>query len=41
MWLLAQRGELDDDPILFTTRDRGSWLVAVLALAIFIVARPV
>jgi 4-hydroxybenzoate polyprenyltransferase len=41
MWLLAQRAELDDDPILFTTRDRGSWLVAVLALAIFIVARPI
>ncbi|HEY8119758.1 MAG TPA: UbiA family prenyltransferase [Myxococcota bacterium] len=41
MWLLAQRGELDDDPILFTTRDPGSYLVAALALATFAVASPI
>ena len=40
LWLLAQRGELDDDPILFTTSDRGSYLVAVLALAVFAAAGP-
>jgi 4-hydroxybenzoate polyprenyltransferase len=40
IWLLAQRGELDDDPILFTTRDRGSYLVAALALAVFALAGP-
>lgn len=37
-WLLAQRGELDDDPVLFATRDRGSWIVAALALAVFAAA---
>jgi 4-hydroxybenzoate polyprenyltransferase len=41
MWLLAQRGELDDDPILFTTRDPGSYGVAALTLAVFLAAGPV
>jgi 4-hydroxybenzoate polyprenyltransferase len=41
MWLLAQRGELDDDPILFTTRDRASYAVAALALAVFWAAQPI
>jgi len=41
IWLLAQRGELDEDPILFTTRDRGSYLVAGLALAVFALAGPI
>jgi 4-hydroxybenzoate polyprenyltransferase len=41
MWLLAQRGELDDDPILFTTRDLGSYLVLLCALAVFAIAGPV
>jgi len=40
IWLLAQRGELDDDPILFTTRDRGSYVVAALTLAVFALAGP-
>jgi len=31
IWLLANRGEVDDDPILFTSRDRTSWVVAALA----------
>jgi 4-hydroxybenzoate polyprenyltransferase len=38
LWLLANRGEIDDDPILFTSRDRVSWIVAALALATFVVA---
>jgi 4-hydroxybenzoate polyprenyltransferase len=41
MWLLAQRGVLDDDPILFTTRDAGSYVVAALALATFVIASPI
>ncbi len=41
IWLLAQRGELDDDPILFTTRDRGSYWVAALAFAVFAIASPI
>jgi 4-hydroxybenzoate polyprenyltransferase/phosphoserine phosphatase len=40
IWLLAQRGELDDDPILFTTQDPGSYLVAALALVVFALAGP-
>jgi len=38
IWLLANRGEVDDDPILFMSRDRTSWIVAALALATFAVA---
>jgi hypothetical protein len=38
LWLLANRGEIDDDPILFTSRDRVSWIVAALALVTFVVA---
>ncbi len=41
IWLLAQRGELDDDPILFTTRDPSSYGVAALTLAVFLAAGPV
>jgi hypothetical protein len=37
VWLLASRGELDDDPVVFALRDRISLAVGagVLALAIF------
>lgn len=37
VWLLASRGELDDDPVVFAMRDRVSLAVgaAVVALAIF------
>jgi 4-hydroxybenzoate polyprenyltransferase/phosphoserine phosphatase len=37
VWLLAGRGELDHDPVLFAIRDRTSWVlgaVAVIVLAI-------
>jgi 4-hydroxybenzoate polyprenyltransferase len=30
MWLLAWRGEVDDDPVVFAIRDRSSWVVAAL-----------
>jgi 4-hydroxybenzoate polyprenyltransferase len=30
MWLLAWRGEVDDDPVVFAIRDRASWVVAAL-----------
>ena len=29
-WLLAHRGEMDDDPVLFAIRDRTTWVVALL-----------
>lgn len=32
MWLLAARGEVDDDPIVFSLKDAASWAVAALAV---------
>jgi len=34
VWLLARRGELDDDPVLFALRDPASWAVVVLAAGV-------
>ena len=34
VWLLAGRGELDIDPVLFAVRDRISWVVGAIALAV-------
>jgi 4-hydroxybenzoate polyprenyltransferase len=34
MWLLAWRGEVDDDPVVFAIRDPASWAVAVLGAAV-------
>lgn len=34
MWLLAHRGKLHDDPVLFAVRDRVSYLVGALTLLI-------
>ena len=34
VWLLAGRGELDVDPVLFAVRDRVSWLLCLIAVAI-------
>ena len=31
VWLLAHRGQMDDDPVLFATRDPMSYAVAALA----------
>lgn len=36
VWLLAGRGELDHDPVLFAVRDRTSWILA--AIAVFVLA---
>ncbi len=33
-WMLARRGEMHDDPLLFAVRDRRSWAVAGLILLI-------
>jgi len=32
VWLLAQRGQMDDDPVVFALRDRASHVVALLGL---------
>ena len=35
MTLLANRGAVDDDPVVFTLRDRTSWLVGLVMAAVF------
>lgn len=37
-WLLANRGVLDDDPVVFALRDRASWAVVAIAGAILVAA---
>jgi 4-hydroxybenzoate polyprenyltransferase len=39
LWLVALRGSMHDDPVLFAIRDRGSWLVAAALVAIVLAAR--
>ena len=36
--LLSNRGQLDDDPVLFVLRDRASWLTGLAILAVFVAA---
>jgi 4-hydroxybenzoate polyprenyltransferase len=38
LWLATARGEMDDDPIVYSTRDRISWALGACVLATFIVA---
>lgn len=38
MTLLANRGEIGDDPVLFALRDRASWLAGLGILAVFVAA---
>lgn len=38
IWLLANRGEMHDDPVVFALRDRTSYLIGVMMGAAFIVA---
>lgn len=40
MWLKAHRGEMHEDPIYFALRDRISYVVAALAIAIVLSAQP-
>ena len=39
IWMLAHRGELDEDPVLFAIRDRASWIVAALLAFVLLAAR--
>jgi ACR3 family arsenite efflux pump ArsB len=34
IWLLARRGELDEDPVLFATRDLKSYMAGLLIVVI-------
>jgi 4-hydroxybenzoate polyprenyltransferase/phosphoserine phosphatase len=38
MWLLAHRGEMDDDPIFFAIKDKASLMTAVLVFTVFVMA---
>jgi hypothetical protein len=38
VWLLASRGELDEDPVVFATTDRTSLLIGAAVLAIVLLA---
>ena len=39
LWLLGNRGELDEDPVLFATVDVSTWLVLLAAAALLLGAR--
>jgi 4-hydroxybenzoate polyprenyltransferase len=39
MWMLAHRGELHEDPVLFALRDRASWIVFALIAVVLLIAR--
>jgi hypothetical protein len=38
LWLATARGQMHDDPIVYSIRDRVSWLIGACVLGIFIVA---
>lgn len=38
VWLLARRGEMHDDPVVFALRDRTSYVIGVLAAVVAVVA---
>jgi len=38
LWILANRGEVNEDPLIFTVKDRTSLLVAAMAAAILVLA---
>jgi 4-hydroxybenzoate polyprenyltransferase len=39
VWLLAHRGQMDDDPVVFAVRDRASYVVGALLAAALVAAR--
>ncbi len=41
VWLLAHRGEMDEDPILFAIRDRASIATGGILVAVFVLAKVV
>lgn len=38
VWLIASRGEMHDDPIVFAVRDHYSWLLGAIAMLCFVAA---
>ncbi|MCW8905833.1 MAG: UbiA family prenyltransferase [Sedimenticola sp.] len=39
VWLIAHRGHMHDDPVVFAIKDRPSWLVGLLFILVFSLAR--
>jgi 4-hydroxybenzoate polyprenyltransferase len=39
IWMLAHRGQLHEDPVLFAIRDRASWIVFGLIAVVLLIAR--
>jgi hypothetical protein len=37
-WLIAHRGQMHDDPIVFALKDRASWLIGAGILLVFALA---
>jgi len=40
VWLLASRGELNEDPVIFAFTDRMSLLIGVLLTVVVLLAHP-
>lgn len=40
-WLIAHRGEMHDDPIVFAIKDRVSWAVGACFLSVFLIAMTI
>jgi 4-hydroxybenzoate polyprenyltransferase len=38
-WLVAHRGKMHDDPVVFALKERASWIVVALMGAVFVAAR--
>ena len=38
LWLMALRDQVDDDPVLFATKDKGSWIIVGLAALCYALA---
>jgi 4-hydroxybenzoate polyprenyltransferase len=38
IWLMAHRGKMTDDPIVFTGKDKNSWVIGILIAAITLLA---
>ena len=38
IWVLVNRGAMDEDPVLFATRDRITYLTALISAAVFVLA---
>mgnify|MGYP001196633671 CR=1 FL=1 len=39
LWLLASKGEIKADPVLFTLKDKNSYLVAICFIAIMLISK--